>query len=478
MTSAVVAAGSGQRLVLQPAVDDVVVPLPPEWVDAWGPDPVPVWCDGWWDDPLDGVGVAAGSAADAETAGELWRYDDRQLLALVEEAAAVVARAHARWLGLLAEVERRQAALGQTSLPTASWLATGTRLSARAARAEVRLATLLSERPVVSAALAAGSLSVEQAAVLAHGLDRLPHGLDATQQAEVEQHLVDLAGEFGPTALRRLVNHAVEVVCPDVAEAAALTALERAERAQQRERYVSWRRDHDGGWLLSGKLTALDGELLTRHLDALATGQRHADAAAGIDTSRSQARADALALVVAHHAGCAGGPVRGGDHTRVLITLDYHHLATGLGQATLIETDQPLSAGQVRHLACTAGLIPAVLDGPSQPLDLGRSERLFTPAQRAALALRDGGCAFPGCDRPPADCEAHHTIPWHAGGPTDLDNGVLLCPHHHRLVEPDPRQPDHTHWHITLDARGRPRFTTPARPDGTRTTRQHHRYRT
>ena len=78
--------------MLLPAVDEVGVPVPPEWVDAWGPDPVPVWCDGWWDDPLDGVGVAAGPDADAETVGELWRYDDAQLLALVEESAGVVAR--------------------------------------------------------------------------------------------------------------------------------------------------------------------------------------------------------------------------------------------------------------------------------------------------------------------------------------------------------------------------------------------------
>jgi len=94
-----------------------------------------------------------------------------------------------------------------------------------------------------------------------------------------------------------------------------------------------------------------------------------------------------------------------------------------------------ISPGEVRRLACCAGIIPAVLGGISAVLDLGRESRLFSKAQRVALGLRDKGCRAEGCDRPPSWCEAHHlTKPWADGGKTDLADGILLCGHHHRLA--------------------------------------------
>jgi hypothetical protein len=87
------------------------------------------------------------------------------------------------------------------------------------------------------------------------------------------------------------------------------------------------------------------------------------------------------------------------------------------------------------RLRAAARRLPPVLGGaPSQPLDVGRTTRVVSPAQRTALAVRDGGCVFPGCDRPLAWCEAHHLVHWLDGGPTDLDNLVLLCRAHHRAV--------------------------------------------
>jgi hypothetical protein len=94
-------------------------------------------------------------------------------------------------------------------------------------------------------------------------------------------------------------------------------------------------------------------------------------------------------------------------------------------------SDQDLTA----RLRTAAALLPPVLGGaPTQPLDVGRTTRVVQPAQRTALAVRDGGCVFPDCDRPLAWCEAHHLVHWLDGGPTDLDNLVLLCRAHHRAV--------------------------------------------
>ncbi|MFP5415459.1 MAG: HNH endonuclease signature motif containing protein [Actinomycetes bacterium] len=118
-----------------------------------------------------------------------------------------------------------------------------------------------------------------------------------------------------------------------------------------------------------------------------------------------------------------------------------------------------------------------MLGGASLPLDEGRAQRLFTPAQKLALALRDGGCSFPGCELPPGDCDAHHVAPWLSGGSTDLSNGVLLCPHHHHLVEPNPNGPPDRQWLIDFDPNGKPTFAAPAGATGVRVTRQHARFR-
>ena len=114
--------------------------------------------------------------------------------------------------------------------------------------------------------------------------------------------------------------------------------------------------------------------------------------------------------------------------------------------------------------------MPVVFDDAGGVLAHGRSERCATPAQRRALAARDGGCAFPGCERPPAWTEAHHVIPWIQGGLTDLDNLVLLCRHHHRNFES-------WGWQVRINA-GRPEWLPPPWIDPHRQPRRntaHHR---
>ena len=416
---------------------------------------------------------------DAQTHGEPWQLADSQLLDLLRDAQRTAAAAHAQWLALLAEAERRNATLQATALPTASWLAIHNSHTARTARAEVLLATRVAECAPVAQAYAQGALSTEQAATIVHGLDRLPDSLPAADRDEVARQLVEWAGDFNPAGLRRLVDHAVSVVAPEVADAADAAALERLERQQQRDRHLSWRRDHDGCILLAGKLPPVAGEAVIGHLTALAARQRAVDALSGLETSPGQAAADALVQLVTHHARCQGAPSRGGEPVRLVVTVGLEQLVSGLGAATLVGSGETISAGQARRLACDAGILPMVLGGAGQPLDVGREQRLFTNAQRAALAQRDGGCAFPACDRPPSDCEAHHVRPWWDGGESNLANGILLCPHHHHLIEPNPATPPDRNWTITFDARGKPLFTAPLTPGATtRIVRQHHRYRT
>ena len=119
-------------------------------------------------------------------------------------------------------------------------------------------------------------------------------------------------------------------------------------------------------------------------------------------------------------------------------------------------------------MACNAQLIPDVLDGNSCVLDLGMSRRLFSRHQHVAMAVRDRGCVFPGCERPPAFCEAHHVKPWSQGGPTDLDDGCLICPYHHHLIHQG-------EWQVILAADGVPEIIPPARIDPDRKPRRHER---
>ncbi|MCG2622746.1 HNH endonuclease [Arthrobacter sp. I2-34] len=93
-----------------------------------------------------------------------------------------------------------------------------------------------------------------------------------------------------------------------------------------------------------------------------------------------------------------------------------------------------ISAGTMARMLCDSTLERVVIDARGAPLDLGLSVRLASPAQRRAIAVRDQGCIFPGCDRPPSWCEAHHVVWYSRGGPTDVGNLCLLCPQHHTFI--------------------------------------------
>jgi hypothetical protein len=132
-------------------------------------------------------------------------------------------------------------------------------------------------------------------------------------------------------------------------------------------------------------------------------------------------------------------PTTGSAAALVRVTIDYDRLTRDLGAATL-DTDTELSVGQARRLACESAIMPIVLDGDSQPLDVGRARRTHTKHQREAMSLRDRGCKADGCTVPPDWCQAHHPQLWSEGGPTSLENGVLLCSYHHHLIH-------HSRWH-------------------------------
>ena len=168
-----------------------------------------------------------------------------------------------------------------------------------------------------------------------------------------------------------------------------------------------------------------------------------------------QQRADALTDVCRLALNTAELPENGGDRPQVVVTTDLDRLRESIGTATF-DDGSHVTAATARRIACDAQLIPAVLNTAGQPLDLGRERRRFTGALRRALVLRDGGCAFPHCDRPAKWCQGHHLKHWADGGPTTLDNAVLVCSHHHRALH-------HGDWQARIHpADGLPEFIPPA----------------
>ena len=125
----------------------------------------------------------------------------------------------------------------------------------------------------------------------------------------------------------------------------------------------------------------------------------------------------------------------------MLVTIYVDQLARRAGGRALLDTGETITIEAARRLACDADIAAVLVKGGSEILDLGRTHRVVTNAQYKALVIRDGGCRFPGCDRPPGWCQAHHIVEWPDGGRTDLDNQVLLCLTHHHLIH-------HQHWRI------------------------------
>jgi hypothetical protein len=176
-----------------------------------------------------------------------------------------------------------------------------------------------------------------------------------------------------------------------------------------------------------------------------------------------QIRADALVETFKHALGCQNTfPALA--HTTVVVRLDYDTLIEGLGTAQIDGAEQPISASTARKLAADADIIPTVLGGDSEVLDLGRKRRLFTRTQKLALIDRDGGCAWCNCNKPPGYTEVHHLRWWKRHtGKTDLLNGVLLCSAHHHLLHRegwDIQVINNTPWFIpptTIDTTQTPR---------------------
>jgi hypothetical protein len=308
--------------------------------------------------------------------------------------------------------------------------------------------------PCTATALRGGRIGPDHAHVVRRVMHRLPHGIDETVWAQCEAFLTVQATRLDPRSLARLGAHLTATLrfAADTDEAAA------AERREQRTHHGTMFGlvdNGDGTMRAYGTFAYEDADTITT---ALAPLSAPAPAADGTPDPRSHTTRTGHALVeLARRAlDNADLPSARGARPHIVVTATLPTLLDRPGApAATTGWDTPLTPTQARRIACDAGITRVLTDPAGLPLDVGREKRTVTPAQWIALTQRDKGCTFPGCTRPSPWCQAHHILHWADGGPTTLDNQVLLCGHHHRVIH-------HHGWAVHLATDGHPEYTPPA----------------
>ncbi|GAW48198.1 HNH nuclease [Nocardioides sp. PD653] len=361
----------------------------------------------------------------------VWSMDRDETAATLTSLARL--KASITELELRVAAHADDAAVGEASgaTSTAVWWAHATNQTRREAIRDMHLATALSAgHEPVRVALAAGDVLVEQAQVIVRAVEQLPADLDQSLVEQAERHMVAEAAHHDAKALRILGRRLFEVIAPDQADAREAKLLEREERAAQES--LRFTMAEDGHGRVHGRFTldALTGAMLKKALLALAA-PKHQAAQGPLGERRPgpERMGRAFAELIQRYP-IDRLPHTGGLNATVVVTMTLETLEGRL-QAAQLDTGEHLSPGLARRLACEAGVIPAVLGGPSEVLDVGRKARFHTTPMRIAMALRDQGCTAVGCDWPPGLCHAHHLHPWSKGGDTNAKAGRLLCPKHH-----------------------------------------------
>jgi hypothetical protein len=345
----------------------------------------------------------------------------------IGELAAHIAAATCRWLGLVAEFDRRGAHEKWGFHSCGAWIAWRCALDPRSAREHVRVARALEELPLLKESFACGELSYSKV-----------RAITRIAAPETEEELVEMARFATAAQLERLVRGYRRSVSLQSAEAA------------HRARRLTYEWEEDGSLYVRGRLSPADGALFIKAIGAgkeAIEGREKAHevcSQGGSDEPEPDSevlrkvprvnKADALMEVVERSLAGGSSPRPAGERHQVVVHAEAGALAGEGDEAGCgIEEGPAICAETARRLACDASLLP-ILHGPKGELDVGRKTRAVPPAVRRALDRRDGGCCrFPGCENR-RWVDAHHIVHWARGGETKLENLVLLCGHHHRLV--------------------------------------------
>lgn len=304
--------------------------------------------------------------------------------------------------------------------------------SRREAKREVETASQLEQLPDTSEALGSGEIPVGHAHLIARASGEGP--ID-------EAELVDAAGKQTLDQFAKTVRRHQQAQSADDGQALL-------DRQRQRRTARIFQTPDTDMFVLTAQFDPITGARIATALTAKESELWHNEDPKARRTP-PQRMADALAELI-----CESGSGKQGTDLLVIADLD---VVKGQLDNPRLVNGNPVPITEVRDLALDANILPAIFDAKTQDMWLGRSRRIASDAQRMALMARDQHCI--GCEANPLWCRVHHIVWWSKGGPTDLDNLVLVCDRCHHKIH------DHG-WQVQQDRATRKYcLKPPAEPD-------------
>lgn len=396
------------------------------------------------------VDLGAGEVHRAPQDAGLTAEQAEALGARVMAAASDVARQEAAFLQLVGEFDAAGGYRWWVGVKsTAHWLSWACSIAANTAREHVRVARALRRMPKTRAAFSAGELTFSKVREMTRLVDRAqpstPHGVAEREDAETkidEEGLITIARACTASQLSRTLS--------------AYRAAEGTSRHRRSRQKVSWVTDEEGNVHLTAILPPEVGAAVIAAVraavdagsapepqpgaeqpDDRVPGQSSDDAE---QEARERSKVEALQEVANHYLASRPEDRSGEDRTMVVFEVNAAALdsaedasAEALSQTCRIRGFAAVEPSTARAALCDSPLLGVLLGDAGEPLAVGREHRLVTRAQRRALMVRDGCCQFPGCTQS-RRLKAHHRVSWMDGGPTDLQNLILLCQWHHTRV--------------------------------------------
>ena len=405
---------------------------------------------------------------------EYWKFPGDDLLDAARGIERLARQVYAVQVAVAGEIDLARLAQTHGQPSTAALLRHALTIGPGDARGRVRTARQVLPQDAISGgeipprlpelgrALRDGDLGAEQTAIVVKTMSRIPTDIRPEVREQAETTLVDHARAMDPLHLGLVADKLLTTLDPD-------GDFEPKDPADRAELAFGGRDARTGLTPVKGRLDDHSVAVFIAATDAHAKPRPETD---GVKDQRSAATrlAQALTTVLEDYLTAGTGPVQGGERPHVTMTVPFDTLTGRLGPAMFDATGVTVGPATARRLLCDCNLIPAVLGTAGEPLDIGRATRTWPTGIRRAVALRDGGCVFPGCDRPARWCEIHHIIFWVDGGPTSLINGACLCSHHHALIH----QGD---WQIRMAKDGHPEIIPPTWIDPDQRPRRNHLHR-
>jgi len=365
----------------------------------------------------------------AKLGSELWRTGNDGFANVADAMDGLAVQLDCARVGMIEEAETRGVVAESSSSSSTDWLLKHSfHLEPADAARTVDLARLcrLPKNQVLAAAVAGGTVTVRKAMTALRQLGQVEHCLEPGKREEALGSLTQMAQTGYDRDVITVGRKLMSLVGAD-------RSLERNETALRGLSSLRLCPLENGMVRISGQLDPEAGAVLTAALDPL-SAPNPCDANGGRDPRPADRRRAEALIEVCRRAAAAGGSAPATTKAQLVVLIDNDRLTEAVRGAGFTLDGKVLSPESVRKLGCDASIIPMVLGSKGEPLDVGRTKRLVTPALLAALWARDKGCTYPGCGRPPQWCDAHHVIHWADGGPTCLLNLALLCAFHHTWV--------------------------------------------